>query len=219
MIRVKTEDAAVNGRFTDGDPHLEKMDATRVAAYWLNGVQEELVNTVLASGQKLDESKEFQLAAAVRRASGFDRVIDAKAFVGRNEQEQKALKGAGYYKTLAALQDAKPGDAIKVKNLDQVSVSAPIEINVPNLQLIFSPNIVMEPAEGTAEHAFKIVSDGVQMFDVRTKGFKFPFLVDIKMPAYGNGLLFLDRCIASGSQAVTKIVGKPITIQFSSTTV
>lgn len=57
-----------NGRFRPGNP-LTGVRGTRVDAEWLNGVQEEIVNVILAAGLEPDGSSERQLVQAIQTMS------------------------------------------------------------------------------------------------------------------------------------------------------
>lgn len=204
MIRVKDVDNAVNGRFSDGDPHIDSLDATRVAAYWLNSVQEELVNAVLASGQKLDVANEFQLLAAIRSLSGYDMVIDAAAFTGKSAEEVKSLNRAGFYSDIQALSSLREAQTAQVKSVGSAPISEPVTLSANYIKAIFEPRVLLTAASADI-NAFVVTGDGVEVIGARTKGISVPFKVDISSPQLGLGTCTLDRCIGVGAETLVQM--------------
>lgn len=204
MLRVREEDGAVDGRFTDGKPDYDFVDATRVSDYWYNAIQEELCNLVEFTGQKLDEKKEYQLALATRKMTGFDKIINSSYFVGKNDKQKSMMNSAGFFETIEALRDLQEGQKARVESNSTIKINGPVEILKDNVTIQFSSNFILENGDSTHQHAFIAYGDGVQIIDVRTKGFNIPFNVEIKKPIFDEGVFIADRCIALGAERLVK---------------
>jgi hypothetical protein len=66
MHRIDGPGAAPGGLFTDGDPQVGT-PATIATDDWLNAVQEEIVNAIVASGDLPNKANNGQLAAAIKK--------------------------------------------------------------------------------------------------------------------------------------------------------
>lgn len=76
MERIRDSDGAKDNRFREGDPRNGNFP-TRVRAYWLNGVQEEIATAITKSGLSLDGDKTDQLYHSIKRASPYDVIVES----------------------------------------------------------------------------------------------------------------------------------------------
>ncbi|NID15371.1 hypothetical protein [Luteibacter yeojuensis] len=104
--------AGTPGFFTDGSA-VGGVPATVVPAEWLNGVQEELVNAVVAAGLTPSKTAFNQLAAAIRSTS---------SVVGSSRGLRMAVAAASATATLTAAElvvENSAGLSFRISNLNQ----------------------------------------------------------------------------------------------------
>lgn len=206
MLKVREIDGAVKGRFSDGNPDYDYVGATKVSDYWLNAVQFELVNLVEFTGQKLDEKKETQLATAIRKMSGFDAIINSDYFAGKSEEEKTRMNEVGLFESLEDLPKLlKNNSKVKIQKLKESTILGPIVIESNNVTVQFSSDILLKNGGEITNYAFELRGDGIQIEDVRTKGFDIPFKIQIDDPQNNRGFAIIDRCLGIGSSNVVSV--------------
>lgn len=121
MERVREEDGAINGRFTTGNPTNGGQFPTKVMPYWLNNIQEEIVNAITLSNIALDPSSQKQLHKAMKKNSAFNIIVE----------EADDLQQAIY--------EAPSDSTIFVRPMVWEMTSGPLILNGDSMFLQFSP--------------------------------------------------------------------------------
>lgn len=121
MQRVKVEDGAIDGLFSEGDPANGGPFPTKVRAYSLNGFQEEIANAIEKSDIELDGSSLDQLFFAIKKNSKYQTIVE----------KPENLR--------SAIENAKDGEAIHVRSMRYVLDGSPIQLSANSVELDLSP--------------------------------------------------------------------------------
>lgn len=105
MHKIDTA-SAVDGAFVDKNSALN-VEGTQVDAAWLNAVQDEICNTILAAGLTLNKNNNGQLASAVSLIANSLTHRDAMHFTGSDAEQQSTNV---YY--IGSAFDVEVGDII-----------------------------------------------------------------------------------------------------------
>lgn len=120
MKRIRAEDGAKDEKFIEGDPRTSQ-EPTRVRAYWLNAVQEEIANAIEKNGAPLDQTKNDQLYSSIKKSSSYDVIVD------RPEDLRKVIE------------EAKDNTSIFVRSFDWTMETSPIRLTASQVLVEFSP--------------------------------------------------------------------------------
>ena len=192
MFRIREEDGAVHGphwEFTEGEPGPQGHRPTNVTARFLNDCQNELVNTVEASGQSLSATDQAQLARAITYFSlrGADQVV-----VGEG----------GHFASLTEAVASAPARSSILVVSSQI-IAAPIPVRKEFISVRFRWGVTVGSSDPDIHHIFSVYGNGFRLQDLHTEGFS--HLVSCENPPLdfmfiGNSTLRGGRGAVLGTQ-------------------
>ena len=167
MYRIQAKDGAIGGpkwRFSEGEPGPSGHPPTRLAAAWLNTVQEELINLVEKAGIEPSLTDETQILNAVRLITAL--AIDARL-------SHRIVVGPGGH--FARLADAVTGIRERTSILVTATeeISQPIKVDAEFVAISFRWGATLTRAAAmTADHMFEVSKNGLLLEGLNAEGFK-----------------------------------------------
>lgn len=92
-ISASTTTANAAGEFTEGNPSAG-VDATQIKAAWLNTIQRELGNILVAGGMSMDPDKDDQIVQAIKLIIANVSATESATGVARIATQQQVIEGA-----------------------------------------------------------------------------------------------------------------------------